>query len=103
MKFFPYYYFFKNFANSLRLRIILSLKAKPQSVSDLVLALDEEQSKISHHLSILRRCKIVKSERKGKRVIYYLDERILPFLLAATRCVEKCRGECKYAKSCLYG
>lgn len=103
MKFFSYYNFFKNFSNPLRLWIILLLRKKRQSVSELVKQTGAEQSKISHHLSILKRCKIIKAERKGKYVFYSLDERVIPLLRVAEKCVEKCSKRCEYAKSCIYG
>jgi DNA-binding transcriptional ArsR family regulator len=76
-----YNIFFTNLANPLKIGIILSLRVKEKSVSDLVKDLEVEQSKISHALQSLKACSIVNVNQKGKERIYSLNKNtILPIL-----------------------
>lgn len=76
-----YHVFFRNLANPLKIKIISALKEKESSVSDLTYELKVEQSKISHALALLKKCNIVKSEKKGKERIYSLNKKtIIPLL-----------------------
>ncbi len=68
----PYHLCFEVLGNPLRISIIQMLKAKPRSVSELSEQLGEEQSKVSHSLKALRKCKFVEAKRKGKQAIYSL-------------------------------
>jgi len=51
MKQSTYHYFFRNLANPLKINIIISLKEKEKSVTDISRELKVEQSKISHALA----------------------------------------------------
>jgi len=76
-----YHKFFSNLANPLKVSIILSLREKQKSVTELTKAINTEQSKISHALSALKKCNIVQSTQKGKQRIYKLNSKtILPML-----------------------
>lgn len=76
-----YHIFFKNLANPLRVEIILSLREKAKCVNELTKEIKEEQSKISHALTSLKDCNIVKVESKGKERIYSLNkDTIVPML-----------------------
>jgi len=76
-----YYMFFGNLANPLKVDIISELKEKDMSVLELASKLKSEQSKISHALSSLKHCSIVKVKQNGKKRIYSLNkETILPIL-----------------------
>jgi DNA-binding transcriptional ArsR family regulator len=76
-----YNIFFTNLANPLKIGIILSLRVKEKSVTDLVKDLKVEQSKISHALQSLKACSIVNVNQKGKERIYSLNKNtILPML-----------------------
>jgi DNA-binding transcriptional ArsR family regulator len=44
------------------------------SVNDIVDALDVAQPTVSHHLKILKNAGLVKSERRGKQVLYTLNQ-----------------------------
>ncbi|MFH1682717.1 MAG: metalloregulator ArsR/SmtB family transcription factor [Candidatus Woesearchaeota archaeon] len=73
--------FFINFANKTRLSIILLLREKPLSVTEITAGLKEEQSKISHNLRKLTQCNILSVEQKGKQRIYSLNKQtVLPML-----------------------
>ena len=100
MKSNTYHIFFTNLANPLRIRIITSLKDKEKNVTELSKNLKVEQSKVSHALSSLRCCNIVKVKQKGKQRVYFLNKNtIIPILRlidkhAKTFCGGICRG-CK--------
>lgn len=99
MKNSPYYWFFGNLANPLKIKIIEELKKKSLTVSELINQIKEEQSKISHALSNLKKCSIVIAERKGKNIVYSLNKKtILPILKIIdehreTHCKEGCSRE----------
>ena len=76
-----YHIFFNNLANPLRIRIITSLEDKEKNVTEISKELKVEQSKISHALSNLKSCRIVKVKQKGKERIYFLNKKtIVPML-----------------------
>ncbi|MHA1216033.1 MAG: ArsR/SmtB family transcription factor [Candidatus Thorarchaeota archaeon] len=84
------YGFFSTLANPTRLAIIENLHQQPMSVTELVEAIGQEQSMISHNLRPLTRCKFVKRSRKGKHNIYYLNhETIDPILKAVEHHADK--------------
>lgn len=92
-----YHIFFRNLANPLKIKIISVLRKKESSVSELSKALNIEQSKLSHALSSLKCCNIVKSKQKGKQRIYFLNkDTIIPMLkLIDKHEKEFCGGNCK--------
>lgn len=96
MKHSTYHIFFTNLANPLRIRIIQSLREKEKNVTDLSRDLKVEQSKISHALSSLRCCNIVKVKQKGKQRIYYLNkDTIVPMLKLIDKHAKTfCKGVC---------
>jgi len=88
--------FFNNFAQKTKLKIILTLKDKPLSVSEISKQINEEQSKVSHNLKKLAQCNIVKAEQKGKQRIYSLNkETVLPLLQLVEKHV---KGHCQGCK-----
>ncbi len=103
MKDSTYHIFFSNFANPLKIKIILSLKNKEKSVTEISKELGVEQSKVSHALAPLRCCNIVKVKQKGKNRIYFLNkETIIPILKiidkhSKTFCNRRCncQEDCK--------
>lgn len=91
-----YHIFFANLANHLKIDIILSLKDKEKSVTELSKSLKVEQSKISHALSSLRCCNIVNVKQQGKERIYRLNKQtIVPMLkLIEKHSKTACKGIC---------
>jgi DNA-binding transcriptional ArsR family regulator len=76
-----YNIFFTNLANPLKIGIILSLRVKEKSVTELVKDLKVEQSKLSHALQSLKACNIVNVKQDGKERVYSLNkDTILPML-----------------------
>jgi ArsR family transcriptional regulator, zinc-responsive transcriptional repressor len=68
----------KSLSDENRLRILLSLCDGKKTVSTIVEELELSQPLVSHHLKELRRCLLVKVERKGLFVYYEIaDERII--------------------------
>ena len=62
----------KVLADTTRLAVLESLMEQPKHVSELIAALDIEQSLLSHHLAQLRDAGLVHSTREGKAVRYQL-------------------------------
>src|SRR6266568_4705359 len=68
----------KVLAEPTRLKLLTLLGERPRAVKDLVEATGERQAKISQHLSIMRQRGIVRTQRVGTEVHYFLaDPRIL--------------------------
>ncbi len=97
MSYYTYHIFFRNLANSLKIRIIAELKKGDKSVTQLVKNIETEQSKISHALASLRHCNLVLVKQKGKERIYSLNKKtILPIL----KIIDK--HEKSFCKKCAY-
>ena len=83
----------------MKIKIISSLKDKEKSVTELSKALKEEQSKISHALSSLKHCNIVKVKEKGKQRIYSLNkDTILPMLKLIDKHEKTFCKECRFKR-----
>lgn len=97
-----YHVFFTNLANPLKIEIITALKVKGSSVGELSEKLNVEQSKVSHALALLKKCKIVNMEQSGKKRIYSLNkETILPMLkLIDKHSKDNCECDACSAKNC---
>jgi ArsR family transcriptional regulator len=65
---------FKALSDPTRLRIILLLMKEELCVCELHFVLNMEQSRISHHLRILRDADLVEDVRDGKWIIYRIPE-----------------------------
>lgn len=65
---------FKVISDPTRLSILFLLQKEELSVGNIVLALDKEQSAISHQLKTLKDARLVKSRREGKSMLYSLDD-----------------------------
>jgi Predicted transcriptional regulators len=64
----------KALSDPTRLRIILLLMKEELCVCELLFVLNMEQSRISHHLRILRDADLVEDVRDGKWIIYRIPE-----------------------------
>ena len=65
---------FKGLGDPTRLKIIYVLSHSDLCVCDISTLLKVSQSAISHQLKVLRDLNLVKFEKKGKLVIYSLDD-----------------------------
>lgn len=65
---------FKVISDPTRLSILFLLHEKEHYVGAIAESLNMEQSAISHQLKILKNARLVKSKRKGKKMIYSLDD-----------------------------
>jgi ArsR family transcriptional regulator, zinc-responsive transcriptional repressor len=65
----------KSLSDENRLRILLSLDNGRKTVSAIVEEVNLSQPLVSHHLKELRRCLLVKVERKGLFVYYEIADR----------------------------
>lgn len=65
---------FKVFGDTTRIRILYALFEAPMCVCDIATLLSMEPSAISHQLKVLKKSKLVKSQRQGKSVFYSLDD-----------------------------
>ena len=96
MKETKYHHFFRNFSNPLKIDIMILLKDKKMSVSEISEELNVEQSKISHALASLKCCSILKVNNDGRKRIYSLNRKtILPLFRAIENHVKvNCKGVC---------
>lgn len=61
-------------ADPLRLLLLQHLIEGPATVSELVAATGEAQSKLSNHLAVLRERELVRAKREGRQVVYSLRD-----------------------------
>ncbi len=59
-----------------RLAVIASLMVRSRHVNELCEELAVEQSRMSHHLQILRRHGFVRAKREGQRIRYQIEPRL---------------------------
>lgn len=77
---------FKGLAHPFRIRILELLSSAPElSVAALQEETGLEASNLSQHLSVLRRYRLVISERRASHVFYQLADRAVADLLTAAR------------------
>ncbi len=77
---------FKGLSHPLRIRILEMLAASPEvSVAELQRETGLEASHLSQHLSVLRRHRLVDSERRASHVYYRLADARVAELLAVAR------------------
>ena len=64
--------FLKALADPERLKIVQGLQTGPKTVSDLAALLEQDLTKVSHHLGVLRNAGLVTNQRQGKYIVYSL-------------------------------
>jgi len=77
--------FFRALGDPTRVRLLhwlLDAPAGEQSVSELMVAIDAPQSRVSTHLGCLRSCGLVQTRREGKQVYYRVGDPRVRELLA---------------------
>lgn len=60
-----------------RLQIIKLLQLREMSVIQLADLIDRSQARVTQHIAVLRRAKVIKERREGKTIYYTLVPRIL--------------------------
>lgn len=68
---------FKALNDPVRRKIIELLKEKDRNAGEIASKFTISKPSISHHLDILKRADLVKSEKKGQYVIYTLNTTII--------------------------
>lgn len=83
----------KALADADRLKIVQVLREGPKNVGEIAAELAAEIANVSHHLQILKRERIVETEKQGRFVVY----RLHPEVFEATRTTADCLdlGCCK--------
>lgn len=71
---------FKALSDPTRLRIVLLLRQRELCVCELMFILKMEQSRISHHMRVLRDGGIAETVRDGRWIIYRVPEEAKGFL-----------------------
>jgi ArsR family transcriptional regulator len=69
--------FAKALADETRQKIMALCCCEMVSVNDIVNKLDVAQPTVSHHLKVLKNAGLVKSERRGKQILYTIDQKRL--------------------------
>ncbi len=80
---------FKALSDQTRLRITLLLRRRELCVCELMFILGMEQSRVSHHMRILKEAGIAEDVREGRWIIYRVPEgarSVLEGLFAAELC-----------------
>jgi len=78
----------KTIAHPLRIGIVdLLSKNEEQSVNEICLKLNSEQSLTSHHLQNMKLKGILGSRREGKNIYYFLK---VTEVISVVSCIEKC-------------
>jgi ArsR family transcriptional regulator len=71
---------FKALADPTRLRIMLLLRRRELCVCELMFVLQMEQSRVSHHMRVLRDAGIAEDLREGRWIVYRVPEEAKPLL-----------------------
>ncbi|MGB7054405.1 MAG: metalloregulator ArsR/SmtB family transcription factor [bacterium] len=79
---------FNALAHPLRLKVLEKLRDGPCCVCRIIPHVGGEQSNVSHHLAILRKANIVRSEKRGIEVWYAVtDPRIFEIIDLMNDCI----------------
>ena len=90
------YLFFETLGTRLKVNIIIKLKEKSFSVTELSKQLSQERSKVSHALKSLLECGFVEVKNNGRERIYSLNiDTIIPLLNLVEKHVKKYCKVCK--------
>jgi len=58
-----------------RMKIVQFLKKKPKNVKEIGKHFDLTQPTISHHLKVLKKIGMISSQKKGREIYYFLNEK----------------------------
>lgn len=68
---------FKALADKTRQDILEMLAEHERNVSDICTEFETTQPTISHHLQILKNCRLVDSRKEGKNIYYYVRQEVV--------------------------
>lgn len=77
--------FFRMLGHPVRIRVLELLQDGPMPVRELLAAIEVEPSALSQQLAVLRRSRIVSSQREGSTVVYALAGGDVADLMRAAR------------------
>lgn len=66
--------FVRGLGDPTRLRILRYLLEAPRSVGEIVAYLETPQSRVSNHLACLKWCGYVATDRRGRTIVYRVDD-----------------------------
>src|SRR5687767_6931935 len=78
----------KALADPDRLRIVQVLRSGPKNVSEIAAELSAEIANVSHHLQILKRERLVETEKRGRFVVYRLHSDVFEATRSTTDCLD---------------
>ena len=78
----------KALADPERLRIVQVLRGGPRNVSELTAELGAEIANVSHHLQILKRERIVETQKHGRFVVYRLHPEVFEAARSSSDCLD---------------
>lgn len=76
--------FYKIMADPTRCKLIFALLENEMCVCDLANVISMTKSAVSHQLSKMRECRVVKCRREGKEVYYSLDDEHIKEIFTVT-------------------
>jgi len=76
-----HYLFFSNLANKTRFAIVMALRLRPSSVTEITQFIGGEQSNVSHQLKQLVKCNILFVRQEGKKRIYSVNRELVEPIL----------------------
>jgi ArsR family transcriptional regulator, nickel/cobalt-responsive transcriptional repressor len=78
----------KALADQDRLKIVQVLRSGPKNVGQITAAVGGELANVSHHLQILKREKIVETQKQGRFVVYRLHPGVFEDNRKASDCLD---------------
>lgn len=83
----------KALADADRLKIVQVLRAGPKNVGEIAAELAADLANVSHHLQVLKRERIVETQKQGRFVVYRLHPEVFEATRASADCLDL--GCCK--------
>jgi ArsR family transcriptional regulator len=83
----------KALADADRLKIVSVLRGGPRNVGEIASVLEAEIANVSHHLQVLKRERLVETQKQGRFVVYRLHPEVFAATRTATDCLDL--GCCK--------
>lgn len=88
----------KVFASARRLEIVDALIQQPASVEGIAQHIHQSVANTSQHLQVLKRAKVVQTQREGTTIIYRLTDGMMPLFVALRQFAEQTSPELQILK-----